>query len=110
MKSIGNSKYFVTFINYASRYTHVYFLRHKSEVLEKFKEFVNLTTNETGNKAKILCTNNGGEYCSKEFIEYMREKGILHQTTTPMNPEQNGVAERMNRTIVETETEQLRHS
>ena len=102
VESIGKSKYFVTFIDDASRSTHIYFLRHKSKVLEKFKEFVNLTTNETGNKVKILHTDNGGEYCSKEFKEYMREKGILHQTTTPMNPEQNGVSERMNRTIVET--------
>ena len=79
-------------------------------MLEKFKEFVDLTTNETGNKVKILHTDNGGEYCSKEFIEYMREKGILHQTTTPMNPEQNCVAERMNRTIVETARSMLHHA
>ena len=110
VESLGKSKYFVTFIDDMSRYTHVYFLKHKSEVLEKFKEFVNLTTNETGNQVKILRTDNGGEYCSHEFAEYMKEKGILHQTTTPMNPEQNGIAERMNRTIVETARSMLHHA
>ena len=97
VESLGKSRYFVTFIDYASRYTRYYFIQQKSEVLEKFKEFVNLTTNQTGKKVKKLRSDNGGEFCSKEFAKYLMERGIVNHTTTPMNPEQNGVAQRMNR-------------
>ena len=111
VSSHGGSHYFVTFIDDYSRYTHVYFIKHKHEVLDRFKEFVNFTTNATGRQMKTLVTeshvktlrsDNGGEYGSKIFDAYMKEKGIVHQTTVPYNPAQNGVSERMNRTIVET--------
>eukprot|EP00795_Rhopilema_esculentum_P001877 gene1877-biopygen10409 len=110
VESLGKSRNFVAFIDDASRYTHVYFIQHKREVLDKFKEFVNLTTNQTGKKVKKLRTDNGGEFCSKEFAKYLKERGIVHQTTTPMNPEQSGVAERMNRIIVETARSMLHHA
>ena len=110
VESLGKSRYFVTFIDDSSRYTCVYFMKHKSEVLEKFKEFVTLTTNQTGNKVKKLRSDNGGEYWSEEFVAYLKERGILHHTTTPMNPEQNGEAERMNRTIIEAARSMLHHA
>ena len=109
MSSHGGSKYFVTFIDDFSRYTHIYFIRHKDEVLDKFKEFVNFTANVKGEQIKTLVTepymktlrsDNGGEYVSKIFAAYLKEKGIAHQTTAPYSPSQNGVTERMNRTIV----------
>ena len=68
IESLGKPRYFVTFIDDSSRYTCVYFMNHKSEVLEKFKEFINLTTNQTGNKIKKLHSDNGGEQCSEEFV------------------------------------------
>jgi hypothetical protein len=55
----------------------------------------------TGQKVKTLRSDNGGEYTSNEFEAYLREEGIKHEVTVPHTPEQNGVAERMNRTIVE---------
>ena len=110
VNSVGGSRYFVTFIDDCSRYTHVYFIKHKDEVLEKFKEFVNLTANITGKQVKTLRSDNGGEYCSKSFDAYLKEKGIIHQTTVPYNPAQNGVAERMNRTIVEAARSMMSHS
>ena len=119
VSSHGGSQYFVTFIDDYSCYTHVYFIKHKHEVLEKFKEFVNLTTNLTGNQMETLVTDNlvkslrsdnGGEYGSKLFDAHMKEKGIFHQKTVPYNPAQNGVAERMNRTIVETARSMMSHS
>ena len=100
--SYGNSRYFVTFIDDYSRYTSAYFLNRRSEVLGKFKEFVNIMSNLTGKKVKILRSDNGGEYLSEEFTEYLKEQGISHQLTVPYNPAQNGVAERMNRTVVES--------
>jgi transposase InsO family protein len=100
VNSIGGSRYFVTFIDDYTRYTYVYFIKHKDEELAKFKECVNLATNLTGKSVKTLRTDNGGEYCSKEFESFLKEKGIVHQLTVPYNPAQNGVSERMNRTLV----------
>ena len=88
----------------------VYFLKGKDQVLEIFKEFHYYTTNLSGKHIKILRTDNGGEYCSKAFEVYLKEKGITHQLTVPYNPAQNGVAQRMNRTIVESVRSLLLHS
>ena len=109
IKSLGNSRYFVTFIDDHSRYTLTYFLKSKDEVLEKFKEFVNYV-NTLGKKVKILRSDNGGEYCSKTFQDYLKEHGIQHQTTVPYNPEQNGTPERMNRTLLEAARSMMYHA
>ena len=97
-ESLGGQKYFVTFIDDYSRCCAVYFLMHKSEVLEKFKEFEAVTTNESSQRIGTLRTDNGGEYLSKEF----KAKGMRHEMTVAYSPEQNGVAERMNRTLMES--------
>jgi hypothetical protein len=76
VNSIGGSRYFVTFIDDYSRYTHVYFIQRKDQVLEKFKEFVTLARNLTGKQVKTLRTDNGGEYCSKEFNSYLKQKTL----------------------------------
>ena len=110
VNSIGGSRYFVTFIDNFSKYTHIYFIKQKSEVLEKFKEFVTMIENITENHVKILRSDNGGEYTSKLFDAYLKEKGIIHQTTVPNNPAQNGTAERMNRTIMETARTMMCHA
>ena len=69
--------YFVTFIDYFSRYTSISYLKQESEVLEKFKEFVTVMTNLTGKKVKILRTDNGGKYCSNSFAADLKENGIF---------------------------------
>lgn len=101
-ESIGGRKYFITFIDDYSRYTKVYFLRHKSEAFEKFKEFEAMVARQTGSRIKVLRTDGGREYLSNEFKSYLKGKGIVHQTTVAYTPQQNGVAERMNRTLVES--------
>ena len=119
VSSYGGSQYFVTFIDDYTRYTHVYFTKHKHEVLDKLKEFVNVTTDFTGkqirtlvieNQVKTLRSDNGGEYGSKLFKTYLTEKGIFHQTTDPHNPAQNGVSERMNWTLMETAKSMMSHA
>ena len=55
----------------------------------------------SGRKLVTLRTDNGGEYISLEFQAYLKKEGIEHQFTVPRTPEQNGVAERFNRTIME---------
>eukprot|EP00253_Pinus_taeda_P019884 PITA_19884 len=71
------------------------------EVFDRFKEFKALVENQTEKKIKVLRTNNGGEFCNKEFEEFCKKCGIAWQKTTPYTPQQNGVAERMNKTLME---------
>ena len=60
-----------------------------------------MVENQTGQKVKVLISDNGDEYTSKEFKDYLTSKGIKHQLSISGRPEQNGVAERMNRTLTE---------
>lgn len=99
--SIGGAKYYVTFIDDYSRKVYVYFIKHKSDTLEKFKQFKNLVENETERKIKVLRSDNGKEYVNREYQLFLEKFGIQHQTTNPYTPEQNGLAERMNRTLVD---------
>jgi hypothetical protein len=71
------------------------------EVFNKIKEFKALIKNLSERKIKILRSDNGGEYTSKEFVSFCRDVGIKRELTTPYNPQQNGVAERKNRTMLE---------
>ena len=73
----------------------------KPEVFEKFKVWLALVENQTGKKLKILRSDNGGEYVSKEFLDYYRERGIRKHFTTPSDPQSNGAVERMNSTLLE---------
>ena len=109
-ESVGGNKYFVTFIDDYSRFSAVYFMKNKSEVLQKFKEFEAVTTNECGQRIGTLRSDNGGEYISNEFQCYLKSKGIHHELTIPYTPEQNGVAERMNRTLMETACSMMSHA
>lgn len=59
---------------------------------------------------KVLRTDNGGEYASNEFHEYCTNLGIRHQYTTPHTPQQNGLAERMNRTLLDMARPALQRS
>ena len=99
--SMGGARYFLTFIDDFSRKTWVFMLKCKSDVLERFKAWKALVENESGQKVKVLRSDNGGEYMSKAFEAFMREHGIQHHTSAPYTPQQNGVAERANRTLVE---------
>ncbi len=79
MQLIGGSKYLMMFIDDYSCCVHMAFLRHKSEVLEKFKAFEALMMNITSKKIKALQTDNGGEYVSNEFKKYVETKGIRYE-------------------------------
>ncbi len=100
-KSLGGARYLLTFIDDCTRKVFVYFLKRKSDVLSTFKQFKVFVENQTGKKIKILRTDNGGEYCSDELMRFFEKNGIHHQTTISYTPEQNGLAERMNRTLIE---------
>jgi transposase InsO family protein len=74
--SLGKSTYYISFIDDFSRNTWTYFLRNKSEVFDKFKEFKALVENQTKKKIKVLRTNNAGEFCRNEFEEFCKKCGI----------------------------------
>ena len=99
--SIGRSRYFLTFIDDFSRKIWVYMLKCKSEVFGRFEPWRALVEAQSECKVKVLRSDNGGEYVSKAFEEYLKAHGIEHHTSAPYTPQQNGVAERANRTIVE---------
>ena len=99
--SLSGNKYFVTFIDDASRKTWVYLLHTKGQVFQYFHKSHAMVERETGNPLKRLRTNNGGEYISREFKEYFSKHGIRHEKTIPGTPQHNDVIEMMNRTIVE---------
>ena len=109
-ESIGGKKYFVTFTGDYSRCCSVYFMSDKSEVLQKFKDFEAATTSISGQRIGKLRTDNGGEFVSKEFEAYLKTKRIFHELMVPHSPEQNGVAERMNRTLMESACSMLSHA
>lgn len=87
-----------------------YFMKKKSEVLCKFKEFEKTFTNECRLSISRLRTDQGGEYTSKEFQVYLKTQGIHHELTVPHSPQQNNVAEIKNRTLVEAARCMLSHA
>ena len=109
-QSHGGSRYFITFTDDYSRYCKTYFLKKKSEALEKFKEFKEAAENESGLKIKALRADRGGEYLSEDFKCYLRKWGIRSESTAAYSPQQNGVAERLNRTLVEAARSMLNHA
>jgi hypothetical protein len=101
VSSLGGSNYYVTFIDDATRKTWVYCIRQKYDVFYTFKKWKALVENETGKKLKCLRSDNGGEYCNKEFDDYCSYHGIRIEKTVPRTLQENGVSERMNRIIME---------
>lgn len=99
--SIGKSKYYLLLVDDFSKMAFVYFLKTKDEVFKYFKNFQSMVEKQKDRKIKILRTDNGGEFCSQEFENYLKDQGIVHQKTNPYTPQQNGLCERMNRSVVE---------
>ena len=99
--SVGGSRYFATFIDDYTRYTAVYFMSEKTELLEYFKEFHREAKSVTECRVKCIRSDNGTEYVNKDFDRYLKECGIQRQLTAPYSPKQNGVAERANRTLLD---------
>ena len=112
-------KYFITFIDDYSRYMYVYLLHNKYEALDAFKIFKAEVENQCGKQIQIVRSDRDGEYYGRytengqapgPFAKFLQEHGIVAQHTMPGSPDQNGVAERRNRTLVDMVRSMLSNS
>ncbi|GJS16101.1 retrotransposon protein, putative, ty1-copia subclass [Tanacetum coccineum] len=95
------ASYFITFIDDFSHYGYVYLLKHKHDVFETFKVFQKEVENQLGKTIKSLRSDREGEYMSQEFLDNLKEHGIIGHRTPPYKPQHNGVSERRNRTLLD---------
>lgn len=101
VQSMSGATYFVTFIDNSSRWCEVYFLKHKSDVIEAFKQYKAFVERQTGMSIEALQSDNGREYRNTEMDSLLTNCGIERRWTVARTPQQNGVAERMNRTLLD---------
>ena len=95
------AQYSITFIDDFTRFSHVYLISHRSEALDCFKRYSILVENQLNTKIKSLRTDQGREYLFGLFKAYCDEKGIARQLTIPYTPQQNGVVEKRNKTLLD---------
>ncbi|KAH9648571.1 retrovirus-related pol polyprotein from transposon RE1 [Citrus sinensis] len=103
ISSVQNFRYYVVFVDDCTRYTWLYPLKNKSDLFDVFIKFQKQVENRFDKRIKIFQSDGGGEFISNEFQSHLSQCGIQHQLSCPATPEQNGVAERKHRHIVETE-------
>lgn len=108
--SAGGARYFATFFYDYSRYVFVYFLKTRDQIFEVFKDFVIFAEKQCGKKLKTIRSDTGREYLSRELKDFLTANGIKRQLSVAYTPQQNGVAERANRSLVEMARSMLVHS
>lgn len=91
----------LTFVDDYPGFVVAYFTKHNCEVVAKLSEFKAFYENQWGKRMKCIRSNNGTEFVNKKIADICARNGSMHQRTVPYSPQQNGVAERMNRTIME---------
>lgn len=100
-KGLNNESYYILFTNDYSSYRHMYLLtdKTKEEVFDIFQAYIAMTEHQTGHKLKQFTLDRGGEFVNSLLGTYLKDLGIILHLTAGLTPEQNGVAERSNRTI-----------
>ena len=91
----------MTFVDRKSRLVRVEYLKKKSDATQKAKNFINWVKNQRGKYPKNFNSDGGGEYVTKDLKQFCEELGIDQEITEAHSPKQNGIAERINRTLVE---------
>jgi transposase InsO family protein len=99
--SIGCNKYGLVIVDDYSRFTWVFFLHDKSEMQEMPKKFLKRAQNEFDVKVRKIRSDNGSEFKNTQVEDYLHQEGIKHEFSAPYTPQQNGVAERKNMTLIE---------
>jgi transposase InsO family protein len=100
-KGLKCEKYFMLLVDDYTRMTAVLFLKNQSEDFENFNIYKEMVENEMDSKIKCLRFDNGGEFTSKEFMDYYNNHGIKRKFFVARTPQQNGVVERKNRKVQE---------
>ncbi|GBN04047.1 Retrovirus-related Pol polyprotein from transposon TNT 1-94, partial [Araneus ventricosus] len=108
VNSLGGSKYFLSIIDDFSRKIDVF--TRKSEVFSIFKEYLSRIQRDLGRKLKSVRTDNGMEFCHKDFETFLRDLGIRIERTSFYTPELNGIAERFNKSSMEAVRTMLQDS
>lgn len=108
--TFGGKIYMATFLDDYSGFSTIRLLQFKSEVPAAVKEVFTLWENQTGSNIKAVRTDNGSEYVNNNLGSFFSDKGIIHQTTMTYTPQQNGKAERLNRTLLEKARSMLAES
>ncbi|KAD6454672.1 hypothetical protein E3N88_09378 [Mikania micrantha] len=101
VKSLGRKSYCLVITDDFSRYTWVFFLSTKDETVETRKSFILRVENESDHHVKIIRSDQGTEFKNHVLNSFYETKGITRQFSAPRTPQQNGVAERRNRTLIE---------
>jgi transposase InsO family protein len=99
--SIGGSKYCLVIVDDYSRFTWVFFLQDKSQTQETLKGFLRRAQNEFGLRIKKIRSDNGTEFKNSQIEGFLEDEGIKHEFSSPYTPQQNGVVERKNRTLLD---------
>ena len=110
MKSVDGCNSFITFTNDYSCFSYIYPIKKRSEALDKFKIFKAKIENQHNLKIKVVRSDHGGEYYGRHtlydqvpgsFVKFLQENSIVVQYSTPGEPQQNGVVERRNCTLMD---------
>ncbi|KAI0996912.1 hypothetical protein K3495_g11271, partial [Podosphaera aphanis] len=96
-----NALYYISFVDDATRYSNVQFLKNKSDAASAIIGLITELETQYGCRTKAFRSDNGGEYVNKDLSKFFAQKGIVHDLTPPYSPESNGIAERLNRSIGE---------
>jgi transposase InsO family protein len=99
--SISGSKYCLVIVDDYSRFTWVFFLQEKSQTQETLKGFLRRAQNEFGLRIKKIRSDNGTEFKNSQIEGFLEDEGIKHELSSPYTPQQNGVVERKNRTLLD---------
>ena len=99
--SVSGAKYYMTFIDDYSRHCTVKYLKHKNEATDKVRDYLTFIERQRNMLPKRLRADNGKEYVNNELMNWCYTKGVQLELTAPYSPQQNGVAERFNRTLAE---------
>jgi transposase InsO family protein len=99
--SNGGNKYHLVIVDDYSHFTWMLFLQDKSETQEVLKKFLRRAQNEFDAKVKKIRSDNGTEFKNTQVEDFLDEEGIKHEFLAPYTPQQNGVAERKNHTLIE---------
>uniref|UniRef100_A0A2N9FJA4 Integrase catalytic domain-containing protein n=1 Tax=Fagus sylvatica TaxID=28930 RepID=A0A2N9FJA4_FAGSY len=94
-------RYYLVFVDEFTKFTWVYLLKHKSDTFHTFTQFQAMVHTQFSLPIKTIRTDCGGEFTSNQFNQFCASKGMIHQVSCPHTPQQNGVAERKHRHLVQ---------